>query len=107
MGNASCCVGSELPASKSISAKNNFEPTQSQLRKAVENLFRKYDTDNSGYLEKAEVEKIIRAALEQLEGTRETRMEEVNRLIEKGDQNKDGRISKDELLSLFQKVAKF
>lgn len=65
MGNSSCCGSNLTTVSHPLSSnKSNYAPTESQLRKAVENLFRKYDTDNSGFLERAEVEKIIRVALE-------------------------------------------
>lgn len=56
MGNTPCCGADMGTVSEPMSShKNNHAPTEMQLRRAVESLFRKYDTDNSGYLEKAEV----------------------------------------------------
>lgn len=58
-------------------------------------LFRKYDQDGNGFLDKKEVVVIINTALSEISGGRKANRSEVNSLIEKSDINKDGKISKD------------
>lgn len=70
-------VGEPLPADSANLQKNSVE----QLERAVDCLFRKYDKDKNGYLDKREVCTIINAALSEISGGRKANKSEVNSLI--------------------------
>ncbi len=97
MGN--CCANEQGNVSQPSKSDDKFE-------KAVNAIFDKYDKDKSGFLDKAEVVQVINAALAQMEGGRKASAAEVEDLVRKSDTNQDQKISREELLVLFKKVAK-
>lgn len=68
----------------------------------MEALFAKYDYDKSGTLEANEVV----AALKESQGGRTVSPYEVERFMEKIDENGDGKISKAELYNVFKQILK-
>jgi len=79
--------------------------TDQQLKDAVDAVFGKFDTDNSGTLEAAEVASLINAALSQMNAGRQATQQEIQSLISAVDKNNDGKIAKPELFEIFKRVA--
>ena len=79
--------------------------SQDQLREAVDAVFDKFDTDGSNTLDPKEVHNLINAALTHMNAGRQATQEEVQALVDAVDKNGDGKISKPELLKIFQQVA--
>lgn len=79
--------------------------TDQQLRDAVDAVFSRFDADNSGTLEVAEVANLINAALQQMGAGRQATQQEIQSLISAVDKNSDGKIAKPELFEIFKRVA--
>ncbi|KAK0060109.1 caltractin, partial [Biomphalaria pfeifferi] len=60
-------------------------------QRKVEGLFKKYDADNSGYLDRKEMKNLI------LSTGHNFTPKEIEDMIDRADANKDGQISLDEL----------
>jgi Ca2+-binding EF-hand superfamily protein len=65
-----------------------------QLRRAVENIFSKYDADKSETLEGTEVIKLISDAFKSLGRNKPASAEEIALFLKAVDKNGDGKISK-------------
>ena len=76
-----------------------------QLRQAVDAVFANFDADNSGTLDKGEVFNLINAALAHMNANRQCTQEEVEALVSATDTSGDGKINKQELYVIFEKVA--
>ena len=75
-----------------------------QLRDAVDAVFKKYDSDNSGTLESTEVFNLINDALAHMNAKRTISKEEVEQFVKAVDKSGDGKIQKPELFEIFKKV---
>jgi Ca2+-binding EF-hand superfamily protein len=69
--------------------------TDAQLKHAVDTVFATYDRDKSGTLEVSEIRSLINDALKHMNSNREATKDEVTRLINEVDKNKDGMISRE------------
>ena len=67
------------------------------VRKAVEEIYKQYDTDKSGFLEGEEVVKVINDVFFCLGQKKQVNHEDIKRVMQAIDTNQDGKISKDEL----------
>lgn len=79
--------------------------SEAQLREAVDAVFGHFDKDGSNTLDQGEVLALINAALDKMGAGRQASQQEVQGLIDAVDKNNDGKISKPELLKIFQQVA--
>lgn len=79
--------------------------SEEQLRQAVDQVFARYDADNSGTLERSEVYKLINDALASMNAGRQVTEAEVDGLVNSVDKNNDKKISKPELYEIFKQVA--
>lgn len=79
--------------------------TEDQLRQAVDQVFNNYDKDNSGFLDVSEVTALINDALKHMNAGRQATQDEVKKLLDTIDESKDQKVSKNELLVVFKKVA--
>lgn len=77
---------------------------ESDLEKAVEAVFKSYDTDKSGTLEAQQVTNLINDALKQMQQSRKVTQAEVDQFIATVDSDKDKKINRAELLEIFKKV---
>ena len=77
-----------------------------QLRAAVDAVFERFDADGSNTLDKGEVYKLICAAMETMDPRpeRNPTPEEVDALVAHCDTSGDGKISKMELYTVFEKA---
>ena len=75
-----------------------------QIRKAVENVFQRYDKDKNGSLDQSEVTQLINDALKQMNQNRKVTQQEVETFISAVDKNKDKKIEKDELIVIFKSI---
>lgn len=75
-----------------------------QLRKAVDAVFAKYDTDGSQSLDANEVCNLINDALAHMKSNRKVTQAEVQQFVNAVDKSGDGKIQKPELLEIFKKV---
>ena len=79
--------------------------TDQQLRDAVDAVFGQFDKDGSNTLDPNETAALINAALSQMGCNRQCSQNEIQAFIDAVDKNSDGKISKPELYTIFQKVA--
>ena len=75
-----------------------------QLRQAVDAVFAKYDSDNSGTLDSNEVANLINDALKHMGHARQVNQAEINQFIKAVDSSGDGKIAKPELFDIFKKI---
>jgi Ca2+-binding EF-hand superfamily protein len=68
-----------------------------QVRKAVEEIYKQYDTDKSGFLEGNEIVSVVNDVFFSLGNKKQVTNEDVKRIMQVIDTNNDGKISKDEL----------
>lgn len=80
------------------------KPTDDQLRQAIDQIFSKYDKDNSGTLESAEVFNLINDVFSHLSNPRKVTQQEVDGFVKAVDSSGDGKIAKVELFNIFKKV---
>lgn len=78
--------------------------TDDQIRAAVISLFKKYDKDNSGYVESAEVNNICNDLAKELGSKQQYSPNQINSILSTLDRNQDGRVTKDELYVLMRKL---
>lgn len=69
--------------------------SEEQLRQAVDQVFLKYDKDQSGFLDFSESTAIVHDAVKQMNAERQPTEQDVKNLLELADENKDNKISKD------------
>lgn len=65
-----------------------------QLKKAVDAVFKKYDKDNSGTLETAEVTALINDALCKMKHKNKVTQQEIDKFIQSVDKNQDNKINR-------------
>lgn len=78
--------------------------TDDQIRAAVISLFKKYDKDNSGYVEHAEVNNMCNDLAKELGSKQQYSPNQINSVLSTLDRNQDGRVTKDELYVLMRKL---
>lgn len=78
--------------------------TDDQIRAAVISLFKKYDKDNSGYVESAEVNNMCNDLAKELGSKQQYSPNQINSILSTLDRNQDGRVTKDELYVLMRKL---
>lgn len=78
--------------------------TDDQIREAVLRLFRKYDKDQSGYIEGYEVQAVIRDLSVELATKKQMPEQEIKKVLSTLDYNQDGRITLDEMFVLMRKL---
>lgn len=72
------------------------------MRDIVDVVFVRYDTDNSGALDRNEVKVLISDVFTQLDMSRLADPKEIDKFIDEIDQNGDGLIQKGELFDIFK-----
>ena len=78
--------------------------TDEQIRQAVINLFKKYDKDNSGYIEAPEIGPLCNDLGKYLSSKKQFTNEQINQVLSTIDKNQDGRLSLDEVYMLMRKL---
>jgi Ca2+-binding EF-hand superfamily protein len=78
--------------------------TDDQIRAAVISLFKKYDKDNSGYVESAEINSMCNDLAKELGSKQHYSPNQINSILSTLDRNQDGRVTKDELYVLMRKL---
>ena len=78
--------------------------TDDQIRGAVINLFKKYDRDNSGYVEGGEAPKMCNDLARELGSSQNYSKEQIDAILQNIDRNMDGRITMDELFVLMRRL---
>lgn len=81
-----------------------MDVTEERLRKAVEEVFQKYDINADSRLENFEIQNLFKDTLRYLGKPREANLVEVKQFIEYADLNKDNKIDKEEMLVVFKKA---
>ena len=74
--------------------------TKEEIEKTVNKVFKKYDKNRSGYLEKSELKNFISHYYEKIQKPEPT-VGEINEIITHYDKNYDDKIHKEELYILF------
>ena len=75
-----------------------------QIRNAVLNLFKKYDRDQTGYVENRELNAMCNDLARELGSKRNFSNEEINYVLNTLDKNQDGKVTLDELYVLMRKL---
>ena len=75
-----------------------------QIRGAVINLFKKYDKNNSGYVDAAQVNAMCNDLACELSSKKNYTNEEITSVLSTLDRNQDGKITMDELYMLMRKL---
>ena len=78
--------------------------SDAQLRAAVDAVFGKYDSDNSGSLDSNEVYNLINDALNHMKANRQVNQAEVSQFVSAVDKSGDGKIQKTELYEIFKRL---
>lgn len=78
--------------------------TDDQIRGAVINLFKRYDKDNSGYVEKSEITNLCNDLQRELNSKKQFTKDQVEDILNSLDKNQDGRVTKDELFVLMRRL---
>lgn len=78
--------------------------TDDQIRQAVLALFKKYDKDNSNYIENAEIPAMCNDLARELTSKKQFSQEQINQTLSTIDKNQDGRLSLDEVYALMRKL---
>ena len=78
--------------------------TDDQIRGAVINLFKKYDKDNSGFVEGNEAPNMCNDLAKELGSSKNYSKEQIDAIHKTIDRNMDGRITKDELYVLMRRL---
>lgn len=69
--------------------------TDDQIRGAVIALFKKYDKDNSGYIDQAEVPKMCTDLAQELQFKKNYTQQQILDVLKSMDHNQDGKVSRD------------
>ena len=78
--------------------------TDDQIRTAVVNLFKKYDKDNSDYIERAQIPAMLNDLANELKTKKSFTNEQIQDVLGTVDKNQDGRLTKDEVYVLMRKL---
>lgn len=78
--------------------------TDDQIRDAVIKLFKKYDKDQTGYIEGAEIEAVLRDLTNELVNKKQMTLPEIQKVLSTFDFNQDGRVTLDEMYVLMRKL---
>lgn len=78
--------------------------TDDQIRTAVVSLFKKYDKDNSDYIERAEIPAMLNDLANELKTKKSFTNEQIQDVLGTVDKNQDGRLTKDEVYVLMRKL---
>ena len=81
-----------------------IKPTDKQLREAIDSVFQIYDKDRSNSLEFYEVKDIITDTFRSSNNNRHITDEDVKRFVGEVDQNSDGKITREELFTIFKRL---
>ena len=77
--------------------------TDEQIDQAIEVMFKKYDVDRNGVLDRHELVQFLSDAYKKI-GGKASNLGEVNSLLDKYDVNRDGVIDAKELRTIFKSV---
>ena len=80
------------------------KPSDEQLRLAIDAIFTKYDKDMSGTLDYSEVKCVINDSFKNMGTSRPVNDDDVKKFLGAVDQNNDGKITKQELFSIFKRI---
>lgn len=78
---------------------------QKDINKVVDHKFNEYDTDRSGFLEQSEIRSVIVGVLKEQGTTRVITDQEVDIVIKKVDTDRDGKVSREELINIMKKLS--
>ena len=76
----------------------------SDINQTIDQIWAKYDADNSGVLEKGETEKLVKDILAKLNRSGEFTAEKFEAIFTAADKNGNGTIEKNEVEFLLQKL---
>ena len=76
-----------------------------QIRKCVDDIWLKYDADNSGELDMVEAELFVRATINQLSDNSEFTQEDFKIVFNSFDKDRSGSVDKKEMVKFIKKVA--
>lgn len=80
--------------------------TEEEIKKAVDATFQKYDVDKNGILEKTEVLPMLQDAVRFLGKSYKVDEFDVQEFIKMADANKNRKLEKKEIYTIFKKVVK-
>lgn len=78
--------------------------TDDQIRGAVINLFKKYDKNNTGYIESTEISQVCNDLARELQSKKNYTEEEVRSVLMTLDRNQDGKVTLDEMYILMRRL---
>merc|ERR1712050_1010 len=81
----------------------NIMPTKDEIKTIIEQAFKLYDEDQSGFLEFEEIKKLMNDACGEL-GAPAITDEQLKSVIEAVDENGDGKFSLDELSKIIEPI---
>lgn len=87
-----------------ISVISSMPFTDDQIRQAVMNLFKKYDGNNSGYIDSGEIQAMCNDLAKELASKKQLTPEQINQTLSTIDKNQDGKLSRDEVFILMRKL---
>lgn len=88
------CLNAVLNISYNI-FDNSMPFTDDQIRTAVVNLFKKYDKDNSDYIDSAQIPAMLNDLANELKTKKSFTNEQIQEVLGTVDKNQDGRLTKD------------
>lgn len=80
-------------------------PSDEQLRQAIDGVFNKYDVDKNNTLDESELKNVLNDAFTQLGATRGVNESDLKKFRSAVDKNNDGKVTKMELFEIFKKLA--
>jgi Ca2+-binding EF-hand superfamily protein len=83
----------------------SFPKTLADITTAVEKVFKTYDVDNSGTLEIDEVVVWMNDTFASMQNQRKVSKQELQKFFNLVDENGDGKLSKEELSTVFKRLA--
>jgi len=75
------------------------------INKCVDDIWKEYDADNSGTLDKDETKKFVQQTLSEMSDSGTFNDEEFNQCFEEFDKDGNGTIEKDEMAQFIKRVA--
>lgn len=78
--------------------------TDDQIRQAVINLFKKYDGNNSGYIDGNQINPFLNDLSKELTSKKNFTPQQIQQALSTIDKNQDGKFTKDEVYVLMRKL---
>lgn len=97
-----CCATKRDVTRDDKAADDEFPDKDSAFSKRLAEIYRKYDTNNDGCLDREETRELLNAVLK--DQGKEITEEDLEQFITAADANNDGMIQKRELYDLYKKL---